>query len=150
MFEVTADIDLEDVIDGFNDMERKARNLTKVWREIAPDMKKDIREHGRKKEGPDAKWEKLAKSTRAKRKARKAAGRKTAVAILGKIRTSFRIEWGPKFIRGRSMIPWSGAHAEGETVGRGSVLPERTPFFVSEAFLNKLIDSVLKHITRAF
>ena len=113
-------------------------------------LKKDIKAHASAKQGPESSWPKLAKSTMKKRRARRKKGKKVAVGILGKIRTQFDVEWGPKFIRAISRIPWSGAHADGDEVGRGSKLPARTLFYVSDEFLRKTVDRVLRRITSVF
>jgi phage gpG-like protein len=150
MLEVTFDIDLEDVIDGFDDMKREARDLTSAWREASPDLQKDIREHGRRKEGPDDKWPKLAKSTLKNRKAKRKRGKKPAVAILGKLRRNFTIEWGPKFLRARSRVLWSGVHQEGGVVGHGAVIPARPHIYAGKEFFKKLIDIIINRITVVF
>jgi len=41
--DIELDVDLEDVVAGFDTMKRQARNLLPVWKELAPVMKRDQR-----------------------------------------------------------------------------------------------------------
>jgi phage gpG-like protein len=156
VIEPTFDLDLEDLNRAFSETSRRARNLTSVWRQSAPELKADIRETGRKRQGPDGAWEPLAPATQAKRRQqRQSPGgkkwrRKLARATLGQLRMQFDIEWGPKFIRAISRIPWSGVHQEGGIVGRGAKIPARVHMWASEKFLGELVERVLDHVTRRF
>lgn len=140
--------DLEDVLDGFNEMSRAGRDLRRAWRELKPVLKVDIREHFRAREGPDGKWPPLAASTKEKRKAAR-GGRRRRGGLLGKLRTAFTIEFDEKELRAESRVPeWASAHQDGATVGRGAKLPKRTHIWMSNEFIDRAVERLIEHITR--
>jgi phage gpG-like protein len=147
VLELRFDLDIEDIVDGFEDMSRAGRNLTPVWSQLEPVLKADIRAHFDLREGPDGPWAPLAASTVAKRRqdaTRRGKGRRTksgrksrAVANpLNRLRTSFHVRYSRDYLRAVSKVEWSGAHQDGATVGKGAVLPAREHIYGSDQFLD--------------
>lgn len=161
MLELDVDIDLEDVIEGFDAMSRAGRNLHPVFRPLEPVLKADIRAHFDLREGPDGPWPPLAAATQAKRRQdavrrgkprRTKSGRKSrAVAKpLNRLKTSFTVRSGRDFLRGKSKVKWSGAHQDGATVGHGAELPARTHMYASDLFMDICVSRILNWVGNAF
>jgi phage gpG-like protein len=161
VLDLDVDLDIEDLIEGFDAMKRKAANLSPVWSQLTPVLKADIRAHFDLREGPDGPWKPLAASTVAKRRqdaTRRGKGRRTksgrksrAVAQpLNRLRTSFVVRHGRDYLQAISKVPWSGAHQDGATVGRGSVLPARPHIYGSEQFLDITRSRILDFVGRAW
>ena len=150
MIGITASLDLRDLDKGIRGMKVSARDLKTAFRQAAPEWRKDIRDHGKKREGPDAKWEPLAASTKAKRKARRRAGKKVAVAVLGKLRTAFGITFARDHIEAKSKIPWAGVHFWGGTAGKGAKIPSRDWLYASDDFMVALVRRIRFAIIKGF
>ena len=132
--EATLDVDLRDVIDGFNDINRASRNLRPAFRKLSPIMRKDQTEHFRLRVGPDGAWPKKAASTRARNKFLR-KGRKPSPSLLGKMRTAFSVDFTRSELTTLSKVDWSLAHQDGLVVGRGVKMPKRTHHYMSAEFL---------------
>lgn len=150
MIEPTLDIDLDDVVDGFDDMIKAGRDFKPVFRRAGKRLRREIFISGSRKEGPEGKWDPLSKATLKRRREKRKRGQKPAVAILGKLRRAISIEYDNGAIRAVSKIPWSGVHQEGGTVGRGSVIPARPHVYANDAFMDYLVEEIVKHIVEKF
>ena len=152
-------LDLEDVIDGFESMKRRGRNLSAVWRELEPIAKRDQTEHARLQEGPDGPWQPLDSSTRArrlqsKRRTARSKGRRRPKRVgrrlLGRLPRLVRVAFNRDTFLVRSKVPWSGAHQDGAAVGRGARVPQRQHVYFSKQFLDRIADAVAERLRRAF
>jgi len=152
-------LDLEDIYDGFDAMKRQARNLTKVWQKLEPVAKRDQHEHARLQEGPDARWKPIAKTTRGQRlrSRRKAAAKRgkripkrVTRKVLGKLPKAISIRFNRDTFLTISKVPWSAAHQEGATVGRGVQLPKREHVYFSAQMLDRVRDEIVKHVAGGF
>jgi phage gpG-like protein len=147
MLTVETHLDLEDVIDGFNGMKRRARNLMPVWRKLEPFLKKDQQENFRLRAQPEGgRWPAHSASYRERRRR---TGRRLP-RMLGRLRTQFIIQMGPVFIRARSRVAWSLAHQEGGRVGRGARLPRRTYHWMSNKFLDMADAAIAEYLAEAY
>jgi len=138
--EPTFELDLEDVLDGYDAMRGAGADLTPVWREVEDLAKHDQAAIGATQEGTDGPWPKRAR----------AQGRRRARKLLGRLPTSVHIKYDKHRFRKESKIPWSGAHQDGATVGRGAVLPKREHVYFTDEFLAETIARIEQHIAGAF
>ena len=139
------DTDLEDVVEGFNEMTRAGRDLRRAWRDLKPVLKVDLREHFRQREGPDGKWEPRQPRQRNRGRRRRRRG-----PLLGKLRTAFRIVFDRKELRALGQVPWAHIHQDGGTAGKGAQIPQRTHMYMSKEFVDIVVKRILDHITQRF
>lgn len=125
-------VDLGDVEEGLAAMEHRARALGPTLHSLAKPMKDDQRNHKVAKEGPDGAWPARAASTIARAHGK----RKLPRSPLGRLPTAVKWDVGPSSISGTSKVRWSGAHQDGDRVGRGSKLPARPFLWLSDEFVN--------------
>jgi phage gpG-like protein len=137
----TIKMDLRSLDAGIKDAVKNGRNLSPVFRDLLPLMKADQKVHFRSSESPDGSWRARAQSTV------KSHGKRP---ILGKLRSAFTVEFGPKFIRALSKVKWSGVHQEGGTAGYGARIPQRTHLWLSDDFVDLAIDRMNAMIWRAW
>jgi len=145
-------LDLEDVLDGYDAMSRAGRDLTAVWREVTPLVRRDQSEHARLQEGTEGRWPKLAASTVAQRRAAKARGRKSRPVrnALGKLPRSVVVRYNRQVLKIESKVPWSGVHQDGGSVGRGATVPAREHVYFSAQALDRIVERLAQHIAEAF
>lgn len=143
-------LDLRDVDAGLRELSRAGHDLSPVFRKAAPAFKKSIRQSGLAREGPDGRWDRLAKSTLKARREMRRRGKKPAAAVLGKLRTAYKTLWDRDSLRAVSKVKWSAAHQDGAVVGRGAELPARTWLWVRDEFLTDLVKLIEKHLGKAF
>lgn len=125
-------VDIGDVEEGLAAMERRARALGPTMRTLVKPMKDDQRNHKSAKEGPDGSWPARAASTIARAHGK----RKLPRNPLGRLPTAVAYAVTPSSITGTSKVRWSGAHQDGDRVGRGSRLPARPFLWLSDEFVN--------------
>lgn len=141
-------LDLDEVDRAMLGVKKNAKTLLPVFRSLRADLRRDIKDHANRQQGPSGKWAPRAASTEAKyRQARGAArrarkkwrmpgrvmGKKPKTLrqwarqgkrrsfpkkILGRIPTQQKLDVGPLFIRATARAKWSSAHNEGANVGR--------------------------------
>lgn len=153
------DVDIRDVVHGFDSMKRAARNLRPVWQALEPVAKQDQREHARLQSGPRGPWAPLAASTQESRSsARRAkkAGRTRARRslrgrkVLGRLPSLVAVEFDSQRFLTLSKVPWSGAHQDGAIVGKGARLSAREHVYFSDEFQAVAARLLTAHLERAF
>jgi phage gpG-like protein len=137
--EPTFELDLEDVLRGYDAMRGAGADLSAAWRDLAPLAEHDQDAIAAAKEGTAGPWPKRARGAR--RRARK---------LLGRLPTSVHVKYDKHRFRKESKIPWSGAHQDGSTVGRGATLPQREHVYFTEEFLAAAIARIEQHLAEAF
>jgi hypothetical protein len=138
-------VDLTEVDRAFASLERRARALGPVFRELKKPLQQDQIEHGREQEGPDGKWPARASSTIEKMKA---SGRRRRP--MGRIPQSMDYTAGDFGVRGRGRIDWENAHASGARVGRGARLPVRIVHWISDELVTRARGRIERALVKAF
>lgn len=145
--------DIDDVVDGFRDLSRRARNLRRVWQDIKPDFEADQKDHFRRRMGPDGRWPPRAQSTRDRNRYRRGRRKRPPTsangALLGQMRKSWKTEITRNAIRGISKVPFSGAHQTGATVGHGAKLPARVHHWASGNLMDTIANRIVRHVAEA-
>lgn len=155
------DIDLSEFDAVHRRMSARAKNMTPVFRKLAPQLEADQKKHGRRREAPNGKWPPLAPATLARRqqdlrskvKRRQKRAQKLGAALpLGVLRRSVAIEWNRRVLWARAHSwadDFSGVQQEGGTVGRGSRIPARTFLWLSNDFIEAAVNETLVHLGKA-
>jgi hypothetical protein len=141
----TLRVDLSDVERAFGSLERRARALGPVFRELVKPMRDDQRDHGAKGEGPDGKWPQRASSTIQKMRA---TGRRRRP--MGRIPQSMDYRAGDFGVTGVGRVPWENAHATGARVGRGAKLPVRIVHWLSDELVTRARGRIERALVEAF
>lgn len=136
--DIRLDLDLRELDKEFRKFNRRSRNLRPAFAKLAPFMEADQREHARLKEGPDGAWEDRAGSTKARH------GRRSR--ILGRVASSFSVEFDRRELVSQSNVPFSLVHQKGGRVGNGAVLPSRVHRWMSNQFLNIAGPMIARHV----
>lgn len=122
-------------------LDELARRAEDDWfRAVAPIARADQRDHAKRQEGPEGKWDKRAPATRGGRRRR----------VLGRLPGAIKVTVHPDAVTITSRVAWSGAHQDGDRVGHGAQLPERPFLWWSEAFLEDAEEAALRYITKAW
>lgn len=143
---VSATLDIGDVEEGLNAMERRARSLGPAFQELKKPLRLDQRDHSKKRQGPSAMWAPRTASTmeRARhggRRMRKPLGRLSGAVSYSADATG---------VRGVSRVLWSGVHQDGGTVGHRSRLPARPFLWISDAMLGIAENALGSALIRAY
>jgi phage gpG-like protein len=154
--QMAVNIDDRDVKDGIRSLIRAGNNLRPVFLRLKKPFKEDIKDHQKRREGPDGAWAPRAQSTKDRDKHGKSHKMKSGKVrrfkrrrknkLLGKLPTSVTTKQNPDSFVGESKVPWAMAQQEGGGVGRNSVLPSRTFLFFSKSFLDLAEDAIGKHL----
>lgn len=162
-------IDISDVLRGFDLMRARASDLTLVFRDLKEYLKEDIAEHFREEEGPGGAWAERAESTLERARfsmlnapRRRGRGRAAAVGpMLRQRRTArnrkktlgrFRAVGAYVFKATATSLtmtprgPWAGVHQYGGIVGHGSKIPARPFLWLSDRVINRFEESLHLHI----
>jgi hypothetical protein len=150
---------------GFKKMIARSKALQVELRKLRPALQSDLREHASSESSPEGSWprrssvaEVRASARRAKvvrgraRKAGKRVGARQAVSfrggsqLLGQLPDTVIVRQKRGSLIARSPVPWSGAHNEGATVGRGSRLPARGFVFISDPFMQFATARLADHV----
>lgn len=144
---VSATVDIGDVEQGLEAMQRRAHQLGPAFVEVKAAMKVDQREHREAQSGPEGKWPGRAASTLAAAKHRK---KKLPRKILGKLPTAIAYKALPFAAIGESRVRWSQIHQDGGHVGRGhrALLPARPFLWISDKLL-RATESILERVLLA-
>lgn len=133
-------------------MARFGRDLTPVLRDARKPVLRDQMDHRKRQEGPDGKWPARSPFTKERLKAKaRAAGRKRAGKLLGKLPTALKLTIEPRRLQVISRVPWSGTHQDGHgRVGRAPSLPRRQFLWISPKLLGEVRDIILSHAAHAW
>lgn len=135
---VEVTVDIGDVDTGLSAMERRARALGPVMKDLAKPMKADQREHRKEKSGPDGSWAPRSAATIARAHGK----RKLARSMLGRLPSAVQYKVTASSITGTSRVRWSGAHQDGDRVGHGARLPARTFLWLSDGFQTQAASTI--------
>lgn len=138
---------------GFKEMIRRTKNLQPALRRLRKPLGDDLADAAKREASPEGSWprrsrraERRASGRRARvvrgrtRKAGKRVGARTSVSfrggrhLLGELPKTVVVRVRRGSLIAKSGVPWSGAHNDGATVGRGAQLPAREFVFLSPAF----------------
>lgn len=146
-------IDWTLIHDRIDDLDRRARDLGRVFKRLIRPMGGDQRDHDKKNEGPEGKWPARSAATEAKRrkvarlKRRNKAMRTIALApakkiarsvprkLLGRLPRALKITSGSMSVKAASRATdFGGAHNQGAMVGRKRrvKLPRREFIWLSD------------------
>tara|TARA_R110000868_G_scaffold268096_2_gene527336 strand:- start:98 stop:595 length:498 start_codon:yes stop_codon:yes gene_type:complete len=149
--------DDRDVRRGLAALRKRGSNMRPVFLKLKKPFKQDLKEHQKRKEGPDgSSWaprtdgtksrDRNAKTVKLKNGKTRTFKRRRKQKLLGKLPTSVSSKGSSKRFRGESKIPWADAHQEGATVGNGTVLPARPFLFFSQNFLDLADREITEHL----
>lgn len=138
-------VDLGEVDRAFSAMERRARALGPVFKQLIKPLRDDQREHGQKAEGPDGKWPPRAAATIAKMRAQGKRRRP-----MGRIPQSMDYSAGNFGVTGKGRVPWELAHATGDRVGRGAKLPVRIVHWIGDELVTRAKGMVERALAESF
>lgn len=139
---------------GLEGMQKRAREMSALFRRIAPLLKADQAEHARREEGPGGGWQPRAspKNERKvnvfrevkKRKGGLTARYFTVDGLLGALPEILQVRAVGFSAYAKSPIRWAGAHQHGATVGRGAKIPARPFVWVSPELQAKAVEMIQK------
>lgn len=135
MIAIGGSIDVRGVDLGLERMGDK-RLVGAIARELKKPLRADQRAHARDQAGPDGKWPK-----------RKLGGRRR---VLGKLPNAVRVVARRGMVSAESRVPWSGAHQDGDKVGRGATLPARRFLWISDDMLQLANDHAAERVAGAY
>lgn len=155
-------VDLRDVLQGFELMRARGRDLTPVFRSLRDKLKADVADHFAQNEGPDGKWQGYAPSTLARALARKGFHRRRGARRgqftkrgerwvgnqLGRLKfpSAHKIRIRRDSMAMTARTGWAGVHQFGAVVGKGSRVPARTYLWASEQLQNAFQGAVVDHL----
>lgn len=129
------ELDATEVEASLRELVRRGQDPLPAMRVIRKEMRLDQREHAQDLEGPEGKWPPRSAATLAK--IRKGSGR--ARRPMGRLTTAVEYIAKRSAVVGRSKVPWSGSHMEGDRVGNGARLPARPFLWISDRLLETAI-----------
>ncbi len=123
-------------------LDELARRAEDDWfREVAPLARADQRDHARRQEGPEGRWDARAPA---------AKGRRSRRRVLGRLPGAIKVQVHPDAVQITSRVAWSNVHQEGGGAGNGAIMPERPFLWWSEEFLVDAEEAALLFITRTW
>ena len=142
--EPTLDLDLREVFGGFDAIKLASKNLSPVFQRLVPDMRRDQESHFAEQQGRDSAGPPRSEATLKRRKKSARGG------LLGRLKSAFVVEFSRDEIAAFEIVPWSGVHQEGGTVGHGAVIPQREHIYMSTTFLNIADERIAEHVFGAW
>lgn len=140
-----ADVKLSLVERALNTLRKP--DLRPAWKEARAPLREDIKDHRKKKEGPDGTWAPRASSTNQRRmSSRKGRPRN----ILGRLPTALKTQSDRRRVAMISRVKWSGAQQDGDVVGHGARLPARVFLWASDHVVEVISAIVVKTLAAAF
>lgn len=113
----------------------KKLDVAKALKELRRPMHADQKDHRDHEQGPRARWQPLASTTKASYARRGLRRNRRLLARLPNARTA-QIKQDTLYMRSR--VKWSLAHQDGPTrVGRGSIIPNRQFLWISRGFMKE-------------
>lgn len=139
---LAATVDISEAIDALDGMKRQGDRLGPAFRELRKPMRADQREHAKKQEGPEGRWQPRAPITGASARAKRRRRRK----LLGRLPGAITVRATATSVIAESKVAWSGVHQEGGKVGRGARIPARPFLWLSDAMIEKAIAVFEEHL----
>lgn len=149
LVQVKGALDASDFVLGIRKMRERGKHLTRVMREIKPDMRADQRDHAKARSGPESKWAPRAKST-IERFGRSKTGRRLSPRPLGKLLSAITYTAGRSGVVAESRVSWSGIHQWGGTAGRGAKIPARPFLWLSASLVANAAAKVRDYVLAGF
>lgn len=156
---ISAPVDLKEVENALRRLMLSGRDLRKLFASVRRFVREDQKDHARHERGPDGKWKSLDLDTLKKRsrqgKGRRHRGkrkrkRSRQPRMLGKLPGAYDITYSRSWIRATSRVKWSGAHAEGDRVGRNARIPGRVWLWASSGLLEIIAAKAVDFGVRAW
>lgn len=144
---VSATVHFDDVEQGIEAMERRARALGPAFGELKGPMRADQKEHGKQQRGPFASWARRSPKTL---EFYRSHGRKRIPKPLGRLLGAVKYTSTAYSLIGESRVPWSGAQQDGATVGRGAKLKPRPFLWISRKLLDVAEDVIERRLLSAY
>lgn len=116
-------------------------DLRPAWVPARRALRKDVREHRDRREGPGGAWASRASSTQAR-----AGQRGRARRPMGRLPTATYSVTSHDRLALRSRARWSDVHQRGGTVGHGARLPARPFLWASPAVVREIATAVERHL----
>lgn len=152
--------DTRDIDEGFRDVIGRSKQLGDVFRALQRPMREDQADHADKEVGPNGPWPARSPATTKKHRSRgkmfaqAARGRKNkgqftvfkSRSTLGVLPDLIQVKAEGFTVSAVSPVAWAPAHADGDTVGRGSVLPSRPFIWVSQELADTAANAILEYI----
>ncbi len=144
---VSATLDIRDVENGLDAMERRSHSLGTAFRELKAPLRLDQKDHRKKRQGPSAAWAPAAASTRARRLS---SPKHRPSKLLGRLPGAVSYKADSTSVTGTSRVLWSGVHQDGGTVGHGSRLPARPFLWISDDMIRIAENTLGGALVRAY
>lgn len=140
----TVMVDTSDPDEGIVGMERRVRALGPVMQSLVKPLRDDQKNHKREKVGPDQPWAPRSAATAA------AHHKKRASSLLGKLPSAVQYRADAHAITATSLVAWSAAHRDGDTVGHGAKLPVRESLWISDEMAELAEKNILDSVAKAY
>ncbi len=149
---------------GLLALEKRRKQLTRVFRKLRVPLRQDLAEYAKNQSSPEGSWPRRAPATERRVKERasthtftkkhkkpKIGPRRVETSsrqmtdLLGKlpVTVSTRTRGGTAAsLIAESKVPWSAIHNEGGVAGRGSQIPARPFVFFSPPFMNTAVKAI--------
>jgi phage gpG-like protein len=156
---VSATLDIGDVEQGLEAMQRRAHALGAAFAELKGPLRLDQRDHSKRREGPEGAWAPRAASSSAKlRTGRRqrwwSRFRRTKyhrpAKLMGRLSGAVKYTANASGVTGVSRALWSGVHQDGGTVGHGSRIPARPFLWISDDMLTVAGNTLGNALVRAY
>lgn len=118
-------------------------DLRPAWKEAKQPLRRDIRDHRQKREGPSGSWAARAASTKERARYGDRPRR-----ILGRLPTALQTIATRRSVAMKSRVAWSEVQRSGGAVGRGSRIPARDFLWASGLALDAIAQIVARHLER--
>ena len=123
----------------------RSPDLRPAFKDARKPLRDDIRDHRRRREGPNGKWPARSAATRTR-----SGSRKRSRPMLGKLPTALQTLVDPRRIAMVSRVAWSNIPQTGGIAGNGARIPAREFLWASATVLGKVAELVTGHLTRIF
>jgi phage gpG-like protein len=137
--EPTIDLDLRALDEGFKGIRANGRDLTPLWDELAPLMRKDQLEHHRLQEGPTGPWQGFSTASKRRRPRRR-------IIFSRRMANAFDVDEAPRELAAIHRVSWAHVHQEGGRAGRGSQIPARPFMYLSSLFIGIALPKIADHL----
>lgn len=156
---IAAHVELKEVENALRRLALQGKDLRKLFSSVRKYVRADQKDHARLERGPEGKWQALDADTLRKRsrqgKGRRHRGKRKRLRrrqprMLGKLAGAYDITYSRSWIRATSRVKWSGAHADGDRVGRGAKLPGRVWLWASSGLLETIAAKAVDFAVQAW
>lgn len=128
MFKVRAKID--GVMKALDRMGRIPKSA--IYRRLKPQLRQELRDHGKRQQSPEGRWRALAATTLARRARAK---RRRNKKLLGRLPNLWQIEANAESLKATNLVKWSRIQDEGGRGAKHANIPARKFAYVGSRFL---------------